>query len=66
LAALLSRLPEKQRELLELRLAGLTAVEIARVLGWSHGAVRKAESRAIQTLRGQVNVGLGAKEGSDG
>jgi RNA polymerase sigma-70 factor (ECF subfamily) len=66
LATLLSRLPEEQRELLELRLAGLTAVEIARVLGRSHDAIRKAESRAIRALRGQVNAGINAKEGIDG
>jgi RNA polymerase sigma-70 factor (ECF subfamily) len=66
LAALLSRLPEEPRELLELRLAGLTAVEIARVLGLSHDAVRKRESRTIRMLRDQANIGTGAKEGTDG
>jgi RNA polymerase sigma-70 factor (ECF subfamily) len=48
---LLTRLNSEQRELLELRLAGLTDAEIARVLGRSHDAVRKAQSRAIGTLR---------------
>ncbi len=48
---LLAELPPEQRELLELRLAGLTAVEIARVLGRSHDAIRAAESRAVKRLR---------------
>ena len=61
MALLLAGLPADQRELLELRLAGLTAVEIARVLGRSHDAVRKAESRAIRMLRDQANIGTGAK-----
>lgn len=51
LRALLAQLPTDQRELLELRLAGLTAVDIAHVLGRSHDAVRKAESRAVRHLR---------------
>ena len=49
--ALLARLPEEQRRLLELRLAGLTDAEIARVLGRSHGAVRTAQYRAVLRLR---------------
>lgn len=51
LRELLDRLPDDQRELLELRLSGLNAVEIARTLGRSHDAVRKAQSRAITSLR---------------
>ena len=37
--------------MLELRLAGLTGPEIARVLGRSHGSVRVAQYRAIARLR---------------
>ena len=59
---LLSRLKTEQRELLELRLAGLTDAEIARVLGRSHDAVRKAQSRAIGILRGFLGSGAGAGE----
>ncbi|MEZ4500302.1 MAG: sigma-70 family RNA polymerase sigma factor [Thermomicrobiales bacterium] len=48
---LMEQLAPDQRELLELRLAGLTAVEIGRVLGRSPEAVRKAQSRTVQTMR---------------
>lgn len=51
LRTLLNQLPPEQRELLELRLAGLTAVEISQVTGRSHDAIRKAQSRTIATLR---------------
>jgi RNA polymerase sigma-70 factor (ECF subfamily) len=66
LYALLEQLTPDQRELLELRLAGLTAVEIAQVLGRSHDAIRKAESRAVRTLRNLLDDGVGAKEAIDG
>jgi RNA polymerase sigma-70 factor, ECF subfamily len=65
---LLAQLPAEQRELLELRLAGLNAVEIAQVLGRSHDAIRKAESRAVGTLRELSSVRTaisGAKEAAD-
>jgi RNA polymerase sigma-70 factor, ECF subfamily len=52
---LLARLNPDQRDLLELRLAGLNDAEIARVLGRSHDAVRKEQSRAIQRLRSLVH-----------
>lgn len=55
LHTLLDRLPSDQRELLELRLAGLNAAEIARSLGRSHESVRKAQSRAIIGLRQALN-----------
>lgn len=56
LRALLLALTDDQRDLLELRLSGLTDAEIARVLGRSHDAVRKAQSRAVQALRAQVDA----------
>lgn len=56
LRALLERLPDDQRQLLELRLAGLNAAEIARTLGRSHDAVRKAQSRAVNGLRKALDV----------
>jgi RNA polymerase sigma-70 factor (ECF subfamily) len=59
---LLTWLKPEQRELLELRLAGLTDAEIARVLGRGHDAVRKAQSRAIGLLRGFLASGAGAGE----
>jgi RNA polymerase sigma-70 factor, ECF subfamily len=52
--SLLSRLKPAQRDLLELRLAGLKNAEIARILGRSHDAIRKEQSRIVQQLRGLV------------
>lgn len=48
---LLAQLPADSRQLLELRLAGLTDAEIAKVLGKSHGAVRTAQHRTVVRLR---------------
>lgn len=49
--ALLHHLPPDQRRVLELRLAGLTDLEIGRVLGRTRGAVRTAQYRAVLRLR---------------
>ena len=50
--ALLSRLPDNQRELLILRvITGLTAEETGQVLGMTPGAVRVAQHRALSRLR---------------
>jgi RNA polymerase sigma-70 factor (ECF subfamily) len=62
---LLGTLPDDQRQLLELRLAGLSDAEIAHVLGRSHGAVRMSQYRAIARLRLMVGVEVTAKEESD-
>jgi RNA polymerase sigma-70 factor (ECF subfamily) len=51
LLCLLARLEPAQRDLLTLRLAGLRNVEIAHILGRSHDAVRKEQSRIVQALR---------------
>jgi RNA polymerase sigma-70 factor (ECF subfamily) len=48
---MLQLLPNDQRRILELRLAGLTSVEIGEVLGKSAGAVKVAQSRSIARLR---------------
>ena len=48
---LLRGLPERERQVVELRLAGLTGQEIADILGCSHPAVRAAHHRAIEHLR---------------
>jgi RNA polymerase sigma-70 factor (ECF subfamily) len=48
---LLAALTTEQREIVELRLAGLRGDEIALVLGKSHGAVRATQFRAYQRLR---------------
>ncbi len=49
--AAVARLPETQRQVVELRLVGLKGTEIADVLGISHGAVKTANYRAYQRLR---------------
>jgi RNA polymerase sigma-70 factor (ECF subfamily) len=52
IARLMAALPEDQRELLALRMAGgLSAKEIGQVIGKSEGAVRVAIHRTIQHLR---------------
>ncbi len=45
------RLPEDLRDVLRLRLEGLRAPDVAGMLGLSHDAVRKRESRAMAKLR---------------
>lgn len=60
--ALLAELPEGERRVCELRLAGLTFAEIAAVLGKRDAAVRKAESRAVDRLRRMLPL-LGGGEG---
>jgi RNA polymerase sigma-70 factor (ECF subfamily) len=49
--AALAALPESQREIVELRMAGLTGPEIAAVLGRSLASVKFAQFRAYQRLR---------------
>ena len=58
LRLLLERLPPDRRRVCELRFAGLTDKEIARILGKSDGAVRTAQSRAIAQLRQMLGVVL--------
>ena len=48
---LLAHLTGDQREVVELRLAGLTDQEIGRVLGKRHGAIRTIQHRALKRLR---------------
>ena len=54
---LLARLPDDQRRVCELRLAGLSGKEIAAVLEKSHDAVRAAQYRAETRLRELLGVG---------
>jgi RNA polymerase sigma-70 factor (ECF subfamily) len=54
--AALTRLPEGQRRVVELRLAGLTGPEIAAALGRSHNAVRSEQRRALATLRELLGI----------
>jgi len=61
---LLARLPPEQRQILELRLAGLTGPEIAAALGRSLGAVKIAQVRAFARLRATFDSSSAeAKEG---
>lgn len=50
--ALLDQLTSDQRHIIELRMAGLTDVEIGALLERSPGAVRAAQFRAVNRLRG--------------
>ena len=62
--ALLAQLPSDQRQILELRLAGLTGPEIAAALGRSLGAVKIAQVRAFARLRATLDAASAvAKEG---
>ena len=58
----LSQLPERPRRVVELRLAGLTDLEIAAVLGINHAAVRQAQSRAVAHLRSAMGVDVTGQE----
>jgi RNA polymerase sigma-70 factor (ECF subfamily) len=51
IATAMSQLPPAQRQVLELRLAGLTAVEIAAVMGRSNGTIRNLQHRTLVRLR---------------
>ena len=54
-AALLDRLPERQREVVVLRLVvGLSAEETARAVGSTPGAVRVTQHRALTRLRAEL------------
>src|SRR5215212_6476207 len=61
---LLAQLPPDQRQILELRLAGLTGPEIAAALGRSLGGVKIAQVRAFARLRATFDSSSAeAKEG---
>jgi RNA polymerase sigma-70 factor, ECF subfamily len=52
----LAHLTEEQRQVVELRLAGLNGPEIASALGISHAAVRTAQRRALLRLRALMDI----------
>jgi RNA polymerase sigma-70 factor (ECF subfamily) len=62
LARALRQLPDAQRRVIELRLAGLTGPEIARVLDRSHAAVKMLQLRALDRLQDVLR----GEEGHDG
>jgi RNA polymerase sigma-70 factor (ECF subfamily) len=57
IATLMSQLSPAQQQVLELRLAGLTAVEIASVMGRSHGTIRNLHHQTLVRLRELLGVG---------
>jgi RNA polymerase sigma-70 factor, ECF subfamily len=62
MAVLLDRLPDKQREILVLRMVmGLTAEETAAAVGSTAGAVRVAQHRALSRLRTVLTAELAAE-----
>jgi RNA polymerase sigma-70 factor (ECF subfamily) len=60
--ALLAHLPDRPRQVAELRLAGLNDHEIATVLGTSYANARQAGSRAVEQLR-RLRAATGGTEG---
>jgi RNA polymerase sigma factor (sigma-70 family) len=55
--AAVARLPDHERAVMEMRLQGLKAPEIAEILGVDAAAVRKRESRAAEKLRAMLSPG---------
>lgn len=49
---LLARLPDRDRDILLMRMAGASAADTGAALGMSSGAVRVAQHRALERLRG--------------
>jgi RNA polymerase sigma-70 factor (ECF subfamily) len=50
------RLPPNDRQVLELRRAGLSGVEIANVIGISHAAAKKRQLRAMDRMRAELGA----------
>ena len=59
----LALLPEEQRRVVELRMAGLTGPEVAATLGRSHDSVRTTQRRALAQLRSLLGIAPDAAEG---
>ena len=64
LRAVMAQLPPDQRRVVELRLAGLSGVEIAVALGRSHGTIRNLQHRTLVRLRALLGV-TGSGEETD-
>jgi RNA polymerase sigma-70 factor (ECF subfamily) len=58
----ISRLPDDQRTAIELRLAGLTGLEVAAAMGRSHDAIKKLQLRALKRLRAELGAEIDAQE----
>lgn len=65
-AGLLDALPAEQRRVVELRLAGLTGPEIARVLGRRPEAVKSMQFRAYARMRRLLGIEPDREHGKDG
>jgi RNA polymerase sigma factor (sigma-70 family) len=63
IVALMRQLSPAQRQVLELRLSGLTALEIAAVMGRSHGTIRNLHYQTVARLRELLAV-RAAEEGT--
>jgi RNA polymerase sigma-70 factor (ECF subfamily) len=61
-SALLASLPEHQRQVVELRLAGLTGAEIARTLGRSTANIDVTQHRAVARLRTLLGRGTSPRK----
>ena len=64
--ALLVRLPDHQRQIVELRLAGLTGIEIAQALGRSRANIDVSQYRAVVRLRALLGLTAASQEANDG
>jgi RNA polymerase sigma-70 factor (ECF subfamily) len=62
----IARLPGDQRETIELRMAGLTGVQIASAMGRTHDSVRMLQRRAIDRLRRDLAIPMETMEGRHG
>lgn len=60
LRAALASLPERQQDVIELRMVGFTSPEIADALGISTAAVKSAQSRAYRNLKQTLSETKGA------
>ena len=61
----LIHLSAEQRQVVELRMAGMTGPEIARALGRSHGSVRTTQRRALAQIRTLLGISPEQREGRD-
>lgn len=61
----LGRLTPEQRQIVELRMAGMTGPEIARALGRSHDSVRTTQRRALAQIRSLLGITPDMREGRD-
>jgi RNA polymerase sigma-70 factor (ECF subfamily) len=66
MSELLAHLPDHQRRVVELRLAGLTSAEIAQALGRSRSNVDVTQYRAVARLRVLLGLAAVPQEASDG